>query len=320
MASRLAHRFVVASALLWASAGVAAVLAPAATPASAMAAARLLIGGVALALGAGPRGLSRMTAALPRRHLGVAVAAMALYQWSFFAAVAGAGVTATAFVSAAAAPFFADAFAFAFPTARARAFPAPLWVLAASFCAAGTLAFGFSHPAALAGLALALASGAAYAIYTVAAARLGASGQAGSAVALIGAGLALLPVCAGRLDCLFSLRALLVAAWLGLACTALAYRLFAAGLRCLAPGRALALLFVEPVAAALLGALLLDERLTAIDGLGIALLALAALLHRGAPPSDSPQPPTSKGKQPCPHPAAHSSSSTSRTNTFPETC
>lgn len=314
--SRHSHHLVLASALLWASTGVACALLPAATPAAAIAAARLLVGGSALALGAGRRSFLADLATLPRWPLAAAALAMALFQWSFIAAVPRAGVAVTAFASAAVAPFLADACAL-----LGRGGQATLrWAAAASCCTAGMLALALhAFPA---GLALALASGVAYAAYTMAAAKLGTGGQAAgpaaSAACLLAAAMALLPGAAVGLPSLLTMRALAVIAWLGLACTALAYRLFAAGLRTLPPSSALALLVAEPVAALLLGVLLLGERPGPADACGFALLVLATLLRRGAIAPVFLQP--MKGKLPCPIPAARSSSSTCKTNTSPETC
>lgn len=313
MRSRQAHLSILASALLWASAGPACALLPAATGSAAVAAGRLLVGAVALALHAGPRRFAVALPMLPRVPLAAAAVAMALYQWSFIAAVSRAGVAASAFVAAVAAPFFAGAFA-----ALARgAHPGPRWAVAAAVGAAGLCALDASR----AGLALALASGAAYALYTLASARLGQGhglAEPATAVALLAAGLALLPAAAGGFGGLPTARTLAITAWLGLGCTALAYRLFAVGLRAVAAGRALALLVAEPIAASLL-AVLLGERARGAGIPGFVLLVLAALLLRGPNHSDLAQP--MKGKQPCPPlPAVPSSSSTCRTNTSPETC
>jgi DME family drug/metabolite transporter len=248
MRSRPAHLFVLAAALLWASAGAATAI-PVAT----------------------------------------AAAAMALFQLAFFAALRDAGVAATAFLSGAAAPLAAGAVA----AARARRRPPRAWLAAFMFTAGGALCFAASA-SSLAAPALALASGLCYALYTLAATRLEAAtpaaGTATTAVALLASSAVVLPLAARHLGCLAAPRNLAVALWLGLACTALAYRLYTAALRRLAPQRTLALLLFEPFAAAALG-VALGEHIRATTLAGMAMIALAALVQlRAAPDLSQPTP------------------------------
>jgi DME family drug/metabolite transporter len=188
-------------------------------------------------------------------------------------------VSVTALVSAASAPFCADAVVAA---SRRQAFSAQ-WRIAFLCSCLGILLFGLGSHVTVLGLLLALASGAAYAAYTLAAAKLeqvhSAARMTGTTVALLGAGLILMPDAAPHLSTLLTPRGLAVATYLGLATTALAYSLFVLGLRHLMPGTALMLLYVQPVAALLIGALLLGEQLEWLELLGIAHIAAAALLH-----------------------------------------
>lgn len=272
------------AALLWASAGVMASLAPQGTSAPALAMCRLVLGGLGLAASAGPRTVASAIATLPLRPLLAATVAMALFQWTFFASIPGAGAGASALLSAAAAPFFADL--------GARRRPQMRWLFA--LCCAGAAATVLACGHARAGaLLLATASGAAYAAYACIAARLGQGGEhhsmAATAIALLAAGLALAPLAGSGLHALANLRGASVAACLGLLATALAYRLFVPALLRLGPGKSLGLLYIQPLAALLAGWLLLGEPLGRAELAAIVLLAAAELLRAGSSPTNHQQ-------------------------------
>lgn len=279
MSPRHAPQRVIAAALLWASSGVVACVAPAGISAPAFGAARLLVGGAALALAMPPRQLAASLPALLRPQLLVACMAMALFQWSFFAAVSGAGVGIAGLVSAVGAPFFADAFA----AAAGRMRLSPQWRIAALCGVAGIALLGMSGRVGGAGLAQALLSAFAYAAYTHAVASLErarpAAGLAGTIVALLGAGLMLLPLGAAHLPALLTPRGLAVIAYLGIVATALAYRLYVTGLRQLTPGGALMLLYLQPASAWLMGELILHEHLDRHALPGALHVVTAAFLH-----------------------------------------
>ena len=75
-----------------------------------------------------------------------------------------------------------------------------------------------------------------------------------------------------------------VAGYLGMVTTALAYLLYGRGLRTVPAPVAVTLGLAEPVVAAILGLVVLGERLTATDVAGLALVGLAlATLVRRAP-------------------------------------
>jgi DME family drug/metabolite transporter len=91
-------------------------------------------------------------------------------------------------------------------------------------------------------------------------------------------GLGLVPVLAiGDAGPLFSGGGLALALFLGTVPTALAYVLFARGLRRLSAAETSTLTLAEPLTAGLLGAVVLGERLTTLSGVGAALV-LAGLL------------------------------------------
>ena len=133
---------------------------------------------------------------------------------------------------------------------------------------------------------LAVVSGSGYATYTIIAKRLLRAGHAPERVMAasfsLGA-LLLVPVLvAGDLSWLRSGDGLAMAVFLGAIPTALAYVLFARGLRHLTPGETATLTLAEPLTATGLGILALGERPGAIAAAG-AVLVLAGLLALALP-------------------------------------
>ncbi len=159
------------------------------------------------------------------------------------------------------------------------------WLVAPGTCVGGlallSLSGGEDGAAEPVGLVLALASGAAYAAYTVAAKQLMRAGRApadvmASAFAL--GGLLLLPLLAAQpLAWLTTPDGWALAGYLGLVTTTAAYLLFGRGLSVLATGPVTTLVLAEPLVAAALGVGVLDERLPALGvaGAGLVLAGLA---------------------------------------------
>ena len=137
------------------------------------------------------------------------------------------------------------------------------------------------------GLVLALGAGASYAIFTLASKRLldgGASVEGVMAGVFTLGALLLVPVLfVGELGWLTSAEGLAMAAWLGAVPTALAYILFAHGLRLLPASDVATLTLAEPVTAAALGAVVLGERPggPALVGITLVIAGLAVLAVRG---------------------------------------
>lgn len=137
------------------------------------------------------------------------------------------------------------------------------------------------------GVALALGAGASYAVFTLASKRLL---DAGATVERVMAGvftlgaLLLVPVLAvGDVGWLTSGEGVAMALWLGAVPTALAYIMFAHGLRLLQASEVATLTLAEPVTAAALGAVLLGERPgpLAVAGIALVIAGLAVLAVRG---------------------------------------
>lgn len=290
MTAGRARLLVLFAALCFGTTGTAQALGPNASPV-AVGAARIVLGGALLVLVAVVMARrSGRSAARPRPMLfaGLAVAA---YQLCFFAAVADTGVAVGTVVALGSAPALAGALERAVlgtPLSRR-------WAGCTALAAAGVLllvAGGREATVSAPGILLAVGAGAGYAGYTVAAKRRLDAGQTPEAVmgGAFGTGaVLLLPVLlvAGP-GFLASGGGLALVAFLGIVPTALAYVLFARGLRRLAAGEVATLTLAEPLTAAALGAVVLGERPGAIAVAGAALVlaglvALALPGRRGAP-------------------------------------
>lgn len=289
------HRYgplcVLLAAALWGTTGTAASFAPAAASPLSIGAATMGAGGLLTLLLAGRPALRVLRAGRPTLGWAlIGAAAVAVYPLAFYTSMAKAGVATGTVVTIGSSPVFAALLEHVLVGVRLT----PRW-LAATVCAAGgcvLLTFdsrggtsaGDDVPG---GVALALLSGASYALFTCYGARMMRTGHSSRAVmgALFGLGaLVLLPVLAVTGGPLLSeSRGLLVAAYLAVVPMCLAYVLFGAGLARLSAGAATTLSLFEPVVAALLGVAVVGERLGlwAWSGTGLVLLGLLVLTVRG---------------------------------------
>jgi DME family drug/metabolite transporter len=141
----------------------------------------------------------------------------------------------------------------------------------------------------LGGTLLALVAGASYAALTVAGRRVMLYTKSPDAVMAVffgGGALLLLPLLALQdLHPLANWRGVAMVVWLGLVTTALAYWLFGRGLARLSAATATTLDLAEPLTAALLGLLLLSERLSPRGLLGAGLIACGLVLLTLRPPA-----------------------------------
>ncbi|WP_068920808.1 DMT family transporter [Planobispora rosea] len=272
---------VVGAAVLWGTAGTAGLLVTGVDPVS-LAAARLVIGGLVLAVAAGAA-----IRALPRRGLLVAAAVgVAAYQLCYFAAVSRTGVAIGTVVAIGSGPVFTGLLSWLVD----RVPPTRRWAGATAAAVAGCAVLtGGGGEARADGILLALLGGLIYACYAVAAARVigaGASSDAVMGAMFGGAALVMLPVLihtgAGWLA---DPRGLLAALYLGCVTTALAYFLYGRGLRTTPVATAATLALAEPAVATLLGVAVLGEHLTPLSAAGLLLiggsLAVVALPGRG---------------------------------------
>ena len=284
MATTTARAQVLLAALCFATTGTAQALGPDGTDPVGVGATRILVGGALLALVA----LARRQGGRPRwdaRAVGAAVAGVAVYQLAFFAAVADTGVAVGTVVALGSAPTLAGLFEWIVDGRR----PSTRWAAATALACAGVAMLALAGGGAdisVPGVALAVTAGGAYAVYTLAAKRLLVAGHAPEAVMAAAFGLgaivlapalvATTPTWLGHGD------GIALALFLGVVPTALAYLLFASGLKHLTASETATLTLAEPLTAAVLGAVVLAEHLSApaLAGAGLVLSALVALAIR----------------------------------------
>ncbi len=206
----------------------------------------------------------------------LAGACVAVYQATFFAAVAETGVAIAAVVALGSAPAFTGLLARAFAGERLHW----RWAAATGLACAGValllIGGGTGGEVSPAGVGLALVSGSGYAGYAVLSKRMLDAGGApeGVMAAVFSAGaLLLLPLLVVvPLGELGSPGGLALALYLGTIPTALAYILFARGLEKIGAGETATLTLAEPLTAALLGVIALGERPSAAAAAGAALV------------------------------------------------
>jgi DME family drug/metabolite transporter len=270
---------VLLAAVAFGTTGTAQALGPDASPA-AVGAARIAVGATLLALAA-HRLAPRTNASWPVTPVLLGALGVAAYQLTFFAAVADTGVAVGTVVALGSGPVFAGLLGRAVHgeplTAR--------WSAATALAVAGVtvlVAAGGAAEVRPAGIALALGAGLSYATYTVAAkGLLGTHAPEAVMARLFGLGaLLLLPALPiAGVTWLGSLGGVSLALYLGAVPTALAYVLFARGLRHLPAGEVATLTLAEPLTAAALGAVVLGERpgAAALAGVALVLAGLAVL-------------------------------------------
>ncbi|WP_205696455.1 DMT family transporter [Conexibacter sp. SYSU D00693] len=292
------HLLVLLAAVCFGTTGTAQALGPDASPLT-VGAARIAVGAVLLLA------VARVVRAR-RPPVGWALAVTALgvagYQLCFFAAVKDTGVAVGTVAALGSAPAIAGALAWLLD----RRPPGRAWAGATALAAAGVAALalgGADAEVSAPGVLLAVGAGASYAVFTVGSKRLLDGGGATEAVMAWAFGLGavlLLPVLVlGDLGWAGSADGAAMALWLGAVPTALAYLLFARGLRELRAGEAATLTLAEPVTATLLGATVLDERPGALAVAGIVLvLAGLAVLARGEPRDRRADVPAAEGPLP----------------------
>jgi drug/metabolite transporter, DME family len=288
----LAPLFVLAAAVLWGTAGAAQEFgAPNAAPVS-VAALRSLAGGVLLVIAVAVTGrgcLLTRTLRLAGGPLLVAATAITLFQVGYFGGIRLNGVAVGTLVAIGSAPVWAGVL-----EAIAGRGPDVRWATATVVTLAGTALLVL--PAgevggSLVGFAASLSAGLAYASYTVASKHLlgrGADGPTSMAWTFVGSGLLLAPVLLFvEVSWAGTAAGAGTIAWLGVATIALAYTLFAAGLRHVDAPRATTLTLAEPLTATVVAVVLLGERLGLPGLVGAVLvtlgLGLAGRRSRSAP-------------------------------------
>ncbi|QFG20025.1 DMT family transporter [Actinomadura sp. WMMB 499] len=287
---------VLAAGVLWGTVGPAQVMA--AVPASpvAVGGARILFGGVILAVAA--LAMDRGSFAGLRdawRPLLAAAAATGTFQAAFFSAVDRTGAAVATAVVFGVVPVSTGVCERVASGIR----PAPRW-WAGTACAVGGVALLAVPDGDVrvdpAGVALGLVAGCCFGVYTVAAKRMTGRGggmAAAVSVTLVAGGAVLLPWTVAALPALAVPRGLALVGWLGIAATAVAYMCFVTGLGRVGAATAGTLSLVEPLVAVAIAVALLGEPMPppVVAGTVLLLGGLAvvsvprrrAASHRAAP-------------------------------------
>ena len=287
---------VLLAAALFGTTGTAQALGPASTSPLGVGAVRLVVGGLALLallplVGGHRSGVRTLWRSRTGLLTGVCTA---LYQVCFFAGVERAGVAIGTLAAIGSGPVLTGLLA----VWVLREWPGRSWVVATAVCLVGlallVLAGGATGGADPVGVLLAVAAGLAYAAYTVLAKQHLDEGHAPATVmaAAFGlGGLLSLPLLLTQpLDWLGGGNGIVLALYLGLATTTVAYLLFVRGLAVLPAGPVTTLMLAEPVVATALGIVVLDERLSAAGGVGAALVLVGLLIQGFGAASTSPAP------------------------------
>ncbi|WP_332667305.1 DMT family transporter [Aeromicrobium sp.] len=273
--------FVIVAAVCFSTTGTAQAYGPDSASAAAVGLTRIVAGGGLLALvawwAAGRSGVGTPPTRLPLWVVLLGGAAVLAYQPTFFAGVGLNGVAVGAVVTLGAAPAFTGLLEWLVIRRR----PPRRWFIATGCAVIGVVLLGGLFDRAdggisLAGIAASLGAALSYAVYALAAKRLlddGASattaiGSIFGTAALMGAPFLLLV----DLSWLGSAAGLAMVVWLAAATVAVAYVLFAIGLQSLRASTVSTLTLVEPMAASLLGVVLLDERLSTPGWIGLVVL------------------------------------------------
>jgi len=275
---------VLAAAVFWGTTGTTQALAPAGAQPAVVGAVRLAVGGSGLLTLALARGALSRDGRWPLWNTLVAALSMAAYQLCFFAGVAKTGVAVGTIVGIGSSPVLAGVIGYLIRGER----PGWRWALATALATGGCgllILAGSAIQVNLLGLLLATAAGGSYALFTVMSKGLLEDKPPEAVMAVIfGLGaLILSPIfLTSDLNWLAQPRGMAVALHLGLVTVALAYTLFARGLKRVPVATAATLTLAEPLTAGLLGVLLLKERLTLLALAGIVLIfAGLMLLTRG---------------------------------------
>ncbi len=274
---------VLGSAVLFGTTGTAKELGPDSASALGVGAIRILFGAATLWLLArqAPRAhdLRRYAVLLAIGGLGVAA-----YQPGFFAGTERLGVALGTIIALGSGPLFAGLLEMSLGNR-----PGMQWLAATLLSiVGGALLVGSGAAEAdfsMVGLLAALTAGFGYAVYAVVTKRLilaGLDATVASAWQFSIGALVLLPFLGGEsMGWLATPSGLAMALWLGIAATGIAYLLYGYGLRSLDTATTTTLTLAEPVTAALIAMVVLDERLQPVEWLGAAIVLLGLALAGG---------------------------------------
>lgn len=274
---------VVGGAALFGTIGTARVLGPDADAASVGALRLALAAGLFLALAA-PAGVLPLREAFRVPAVWCAGVAQAAFNVTFLNAVVHAGVAIGTLVAIGCTPIL---------TGLLSRRVSRSWAAATALAILGLtllLSDGLGDEVSWLGLGFALGASASYATYIVASSHAVTPRGTSSRLAatFVVAALVLLPALfLAPLDWAATWSGAAMVAYLAAVATVLAYNLFNRGLHTVAPGTAATLGLTEPLVAAVLGVVVLDERLSPVSwlGAGVVLVALVLMIRASQPRS-----------------------------------
>lgn len=279
---------VVAAAVLWGTTGTAQALGPDDASTVAVGASRSVVGAAVLLAVAGARGRFTDPRALARRPLLLAAGATAAYQLCFFGGVRLAGVAIGTVVGVGSGPVWGGLLGWIGRGER----PGRRWAVATALAVAGAALLASVETDGEAvdpwGIALALGAGLSYAAFTLWSKALTDDHDPDAVmtwVMTLGAAILLPLGLAAGAGPLVSADGALMAGWLGAVSLAAAYLLFGRGIAGVAVATATTLTLAEPLTAASLGIVVLDEALTPEVAVGMALVLAGLAVLALRPPT-----------------------------------
>lgn len=273
MSQRISFLVVLVGAMLWGTTGTAQTFMPQTIHPLSVGASRLAVGGFTL-----------LAVMLVMRKIDLrgwpwkatlfAALAMAIFQPFFFTSVRLTGIAIGTVVTIGSAPVFTGLIEWLFLKRR----PTRVWMTATALAIVGCALLFLNQDGIFVnpvGVALALGGGIMFAIYALVNKEVLEKADSVPAVAVIFSisALMLMPfLFLFETEGLFTSNGIAVVFYLGIATTSVAYILFSTGLKCIPSSSAVTLSLAEPLTAALLGVIVVGERLNATSWAGIALL------------------------------------------------
>jgi DME family drug/metabolite transporter len=272
--------FVLFASFLWGTTGTAQALAPTNATPIAVGAIRIIIGSVALFILLQWRGIRLKDYSWPIKPVILAALGMAVYNLFFFAGVSKTGVAVGTIVTIGSSPILAGLIGWIVYQEKTNS----RWVISTILAIFGgslliipkeSISIDFN------GILLALGAGASYAAISVFSKRLlGVAPPLAvtSIMTFLGAIFMLPLLFLVDLNWLKTPQGLGIAFHLGVITIAVAFTLYAYGLKTIPAPKAVTLTLAEPLTASTLGILFLGERLTTLSTLGVILLLFGLLI------------------------------------------
>jgi len=278
---RAATLAVLASAVLFGTTGTVLVNAPTAANAYSVGSVRLLIGGATLLAVAAVQGWRALVAPLQSPVVVLGAVGVAVFQLCYFLAVERTGVAVGTVATIGSGPVLAGAI----HAVLDRRAPARHWMIGTAISIAGVALLGLAgRDTAIdaSGIGLAVCAGLGWAVFaTVGKHQIdaGIDSTASMAAMFCGGALLLSPLLLAHSPAWVATGSgLWVALYLGVITVGLAYTLYGLALRQLPAPTVITLTLLEPLTAAVLGAIVVHEGIRAAGWMGIALVLVGLVL------------------------------------------